>query len=394
MKLTTEDKHQCCLPIEMHLLFSLNLLLLPAVMGLVFSKGEYSTAWMGEPRMKCTCGTARNISDHIERITCLPVGDTWDCSSNDLPKKTVLGKCIVNCKTPGEMCILRYCLDFIEKFEPRESRFNEIFAELTNMTGLAKIKERVRQLANMLTIQKIRESHNLPTLIGNQHMIFAGNPGTGKTMVARLLASIYHELGFLTKGHLIETDRSKLVIGYVGQTANNTREIIESAVGGVLLIDEAYSLAFSDSDRDFGYEAIDTLVKYMEDLRDNLVVIATGYSDEMMSFLASNHGVRSRFSTIIDFPDYSDDELVEIFNKTANVFMYHPDPATIERLRLWCAAQERTKYFGNAREMRTLFEKTIRYHADRLMKQESFTQEDLTHITVQDLENAINDLIL
>ena len=374
------------------------------VSSLVFRKDEFSSTWMGEPRMKCIGGTARNVSGEIQSIECKKhisknATETWLCEALDgMPDDTSFGKCIVNCD--GNACILRYYLDFDEIEKSPSERLEELFAELNKLTGLTRIKTQVREIANLITMQKIRTEHNLPTLMGNQHLVFVGNPGTGKTMVARLLASIYHELGLLSKGHMIETDRSKLVIGYIGQTANNTRDIIEQAVGGVLLIDEAYALAPS-SERDFGHEAITTLVKYMEDYRDDLVVIMTGYTDEMMNFLDNNPGLRSRIGKIITFPDYEASELVEIFLSMGRVYHYECDDAATKKVEEWArtalkeaALHGRERYFGNAREVRNLFERAINCQATRLILQDTFSKEDLMRFTVADIEMAINNLYI
>jgi SpoVK/Ycf46/Vps4 family AAA+-type ATPase len=365
-------------------------------LGLVFRKDEYSSTWLGEVRMKCVGGSARNVSDTIESIECnnSTVNNitVWTCTAV-LPAKTSFGKCIVSCDVDGTSCILRYHLDFNGSVKIPSSRLDELFSELNKLTGLSRIKTQVRQIANLITMLKIRMEHGLPTLTGNQHLVFLGNPGTGKTMVARLLASIYHELGLLSKGHMIETDRSKLVVGYIGQTANNTRDIIESALGGVLLIDEAYALA-PNSERDFGHEAIFTLVKYMEDYRDDLVVIATGYTEEMMEFLAVNPGLRSRFGKIITFPDYSTGELVEIFQSMGRVYQYEASPEALKRVEEWADAQERTRYFGNAREVRSLFERAVNCQATRIIQQDSFTISDLFGLTVEDIQMAIDTVIV
>ncbi|MBQ4608822.1 MAG: AAA family ATPase, partial [Clostridia bacterium] len=203
------------------------------------------------------------------------------------------------------------------KKEEPEKTIEELMAELDSLIGLDGVKREVRSLINLIKVRKMREQHDLKVMDMSFHMVFTGNPGTGKTTVARLVAKIYKQLGFLSKGQLIETDRSGLVAGYVGQTAGKVTEVVSSALGGILFIDEAYALARKGMDNDFGREAIDTLVKLMEDNRDDLVVIVAGYTDEMHDFLTSNPGLISRFNKYIDFPDYTDDELMAILAMNA-----------------------------------------------------------------------------
>lgn len=376
--------------------------------GLVFKQNEYSASWMGAPKMKCIGGSARNVSDLVESIECNESkknNSAWNCkilSGKELPETVVLGKSVVNCdrksssKTRNSACILRYYLEYEgETLELRsQASLDELFEELNKLVGLAGIKEQFRQIADLLSVHRMRLERGLPILSTSQHLVFVGNPGTGKTMVARLVAAIYHELGFLSKGHMIETDRSKLVVGYIGHTANRTRATVEAAVGGVLLIDEAYSLSrYSESERDFGAEAIDTLVKTMEDYRDDLVIIATGYPEEMMEFLDFNPGLRSRFSKIITFPDYSDNELLEIYLSMCETYQYEMATCAVDRLREWAAYQKRGKYFGNAREVRNLFERTVTFQASRIMEEDSFTEEDLVKLTYEDVDKACNSTL-
>jgi SpoVK/Ycf46/Vps4 family AAA+-type ATPase len=239
-------------------------------------------------------------------------------------------------------------------------------------------------VANLLQIAKLRRERDLPVLDTSNHLVFTGNPGTGKTTVARLLAQIYRSLGVVSRGQLVETDRSKLVAGFVGQTAIRTRETIESAVGGLLLVDEAYALA-RGGEQDFGREAIDTLVKMMEDLRDDLAVVAAGYTDEMRTFIEANPGLRSRFTRTIEFPDYSDDELVRIFESLGRKNRYHPTPAAVDELRAILAAQARDRGFGNARFVRNLFERAVSRQASRLVAVTAPTEEQLVTLEADDL---------
>jgi Holliday junction resolvasome RuvABC ATP-dependent DNA helicase subunit len=267
---------------------------------------------------------------------------------------------------------------------PPEDTLDKLLDELDDLVGLDAVKASVRQLTNLLQVQQLRASYELPILDTSLHLVFSGNPGTGKTTVARLLARIYRALDVLSKGQLVEADRSQLVAGYVGQTALKTRAVVEQAIGGMLLIDEAYALA-RGGENDFGREAIDTLVKLMEDHRDDLAVVAAGYTDEMATFIASNPGLRSRFTRTIAFADYTDDELVEIFIRMGESSQYHPTDGAIARLRTILAATPRDKGFGNARFIRNLFEAAVSNQASRLVHVDEPDPEQLTTLVADDL---------
>ncbi|MEA3018591.1 MAG: hypothetical protein QOI47_115 [Actinomycetota bacterium] len=263
----------------------------------------------------------------------------------------------------------------------------ELFAELDALVGLAPVKAEVKLVANLLAVQKLRRDRKLPVAETSRHLVFTGNPGTGKTTVARLLAQIYRTLGVVSKGHLVETDRAGLVAGFVGQTALKVDAVVVSALGGVLLVDEAYSLA-RGNENDFGQEAIDALVKRMEDHRDDLVVIVAGYPAEMSMFIESNPGLRSRFPKSIHFPDYTSDELVAIFRSMCSANHYTADDAALAEVRGRLDAMERGKGFGNGRAVRNLFEATLGEQANRVVAIKDITDEQLCTLTADDVKAA------
>ncbi len=264
---------------------------------------------------------------------------------------------------------------------------DEVLAELDDLVGLEPVKEEVKLVTALLRVQKLRADAGLPTPDSSRHLVFTGNPGTGKTTVARLLAEIYRSLGVVERGHLVETDRSALVAGFVGQTAARVVEAFDRADEGLLLIDEAYALARGGA-QDFGREAIDTLVKLVEDRRDRVVVIAAGYPEEMHDFIESNPGLRSRFPKTILFPDYSTEELVAILGLLGERHGYTLDAGAIERARAFLDAQDRGKGFGNGRLARNLFETAIGRQAQRLVALETHSVEQLKTIEAEDVPTA------
>jgi len=267
----------------------------------------------------------------------------------------------------------------------------ELLAELDELVGLAAVKARVHMVADFLRVQQLRADRDLPTVETSHHLVFTGNPGTGKTTVARLLAQIYRTLGVVDRGHLVETDRAGLVAGYVGQTAPLVTARFDEADGGMLFIDEAYTLA-RGGENDFGREAIDQLVKLMEDRRDRVVLVVAGYPAEMENFLNANPGLRSRFPTVIDFPDYTTDELTRIVNSIGDKQRYELTADAETKLRGVLDAAPRGQGFGNARLARNLFEAAINRHAGRVMRlTEPPTEEDLTTLEPEDLPDTAEE---
>ncbi len=266
-----------------------------------------------------------------------------------------------------------------------DSHLDELLEELNSLVGLEDVKREIRSLINLIKVRKMREEFKLPQIEMSYHMVFTGNPGTGKTTVARIVGNIYKELGILSKGTVTETDRSGLVAGYVGQTALKVKEVVEKSLGGVLFIDEAYALVSSTSN-DFGGEALDTLVKLMEDHRNDLVVIVAGYTEEMKKFLKSNTGLVSRFNRFITFPDYSDDELCEIMKGMAqkNGFVIGEELLADLKSHLGGMSAAEKKEFGNARGIRNLFEAMIVNQANRVVADEICSMKELTEIRTED----------
>ena len=263
---------------------------------------------------------------------------------------------------------------------------HDYMAELNGLIGLGVVKKEVESLHNLIKIQAMRMQQGLPNTNMSYHMVFTGNPGTGKTTVARIVAGIYKELGILKKGHLVETDRSGLVAEYVGQTAPKTNAKIDEALDGVLFIDEAYTLVGGEND--FGAEAIATLLKRMEDNRDRLVVILAGYTNEIKGFIDSNPGLQSRFNRYIQFDDYTADDLLEILRLNLKKSRYKIKRDAFEWMHGYIRGKVMMKdsRFGNARFIRNAFEKIVQNQADRLAQQNTISNEELTIITIDDVK--------
>lgn len=276
--------------------------------------------------------------------------------------------------------------------QPATEQESHPINELNDLIGLANVKAEISSLSNLVKIQQVRKSRGMSVSNVSYHCVFTGNPGTGKTTVARIVAEIYKDLGVLKEGHLVETDRSGLVGEYVGQTAPKTNAIIDSALDGVLFIDEAYSLV-QGGQGDYGKEAISTLLKRMEDDRDRLVVILAGYSKEMGDFINSNSGLQSRFNRYINFPDYSSDELIQIFKFILKKNDCTITDSAIEKVKEYvCSALEhKDQNFGNARFIRNFFEKTLTEQANRLAAEPNITNEMLSTIEESDIIKAIGE---
>ena len=274
--------------------------------------------------------------------------------------------------------------------EPPES-IDSLKKELEGYVGLTVIKKEVQSLINLVTVQKLRKENDLPVEDLSLHMVFSGNPGTGKTMIARLMSRIYKSLGILSKGQLVEVDRGGLVAGYVGQTAIKTGEAIQKALGGVLFVDEAYALT-DHGENDYGQEAVDTLLKAMEDHRDDLVVIVAGYTELMEKFVHSNPGLESRFNRFMHFPDYTVDEMLAIFDMRCKKSGYTLSEDARGLLKgLLALLSLDVKGFGNARGVRNLFERAVSAQADRLAGLASVSRDELMLLTCADLRIAAGE---
>ena len=273
--------------------------------------------------------------------------------------------------------------------DPDTINLEKLMEELNSLTGMQSVKREVNNLVNLLKVCELRRKKGLKVPPTTNHLVFLGNPGTGKTTVARILSKIYHNLGILSKGHLVEVDRSGLVAGYMGQTGEKVMEVVEKAKGGVLFIDEAYALSSNKQDGDFGQEAIDILNKAMEDFRDDLIVIAAGYHDEMQSFLDANPGLRSRFNRTIEFPNYSADELIEIIINRAKRLDYTFDDEAISFItdKFKKTLISPPHNFGNARSVRNYLERAISNQANRLVTDMDINEDELMTIKLADVEN-------
>ncbi len=276
----------------------------------------------------------------------------------------------------------------IQEKDVEKKTVEEALEELNSLTGLDEVKKDVNSLVNLMRIQKIREEKGMKQPSVSKHLVFSGNPGTGKTTVARMLAGIYYSLGILSKGHLVEVDRSGLVSGYIGQTATKVMEVVESALGGILFIDEAYTLTANKGEGDFGQEAVDTLLKAMEDNRDNLIVIVAGYTDLMEDFLNSNPGLRSRFNKFMRFQDYTPEQLLDITKSIAAKQDYVlSEEAKDKTLKYFeQRAASKPENFANARDARNFLERAMANQAGRIVNMENIDKDVIMTIEACDIQ--------
>ena len=276
--------------------------------------------------------------------------------------------------------------------KPEKISLEEALAKLNDLVGLDKVKKTVKDWVDQITIYKMRKERGLPCFPLSYHMVFTGNPGTGKTTVARIMAQIYCAMGIVSDGHLVEVERSDLVAGYVGQTAPKTQDVIKKSIGGVLFIDEAYSISNGDA---FGEECIATLVKGMEDNYDNLAVIVAGYKDEMSNFIATNPGLKSRFTTQLDFEDYTPNELYKIFDGLCRKNSYVVEELAKMALVKYFdyAYANRKKDFGNGRDVRNLFQNIVTKQSTRLVSNSAYSDNDMALIKLEDLPDFVVDAL-
>ena len=333
-----------------------------------------------------------NMQDYIDKIFIDSVNMTFGNlaeKENSIAKPNSFTSVSPSVDTAKEENTVQIQETEVEK-EP-EKTLEELLEELNTLIGLEKVKEDVKSLINLVKIRKIRQERGMDSPDMSLHMVFSGNPGTGKTTIARLLAQIYKAMGLLSKGHLVEVDRSGLVGGYVGQTAIKVNEVCAKAKGGVLFIDEAYSLTVNRGATDYGFEAVDTLLKYMEDNRDDLIVIVAGYPAPMEEFLNSNPGLKSRFNKYLYFEDYTPDELIGILKLNAKkadlVLSEEAEKFAKEFFTKRC--ENRPANYANGRDVRNFFEKALINQANRLAALESINDEQLTTLETEDFNTIL-----
>ena len=289
--------------------------------------------------------------------------------------------------TKVEVSATKAAVNSSTESDQQEETLDQLMEELNSLVGLKSVKQDLTNLINLVKVRKLREERGMKQPDITLHLVFSGNPGTGKTTVARLLAKIYKALGVVSQGQLVEVDRSKLVAGYVGQTAAMTAEVVKSALGGILFIDEAYTLIKVGDEKDFGQEAVDTLLKLMEDNRDDLIVIVAGYTDKMEEFVNSNPGLKSRFNKYIFFSDYTGKELTDIFKSMCKKQEYVPDKEALEYVKEYLnkRAKAHEENFANAREVRNYIERCIERQASRIVDIDDISDEELRTLRIEDV---------
>ena len=323
------------------------------------------------------------FTDGIPKGRINPKSRNYRNKNNSSNVKTGVNNKVADSKSAGKAAMEAEGL----QAEPEET-LEQLMEELNSLIGLKSVKQDLMNLINLVKVRKLREERGMKQPDITLHLVFSGNPGTGKTTVARLLAKIYKVLGVVSEGQLIEVDRSNLVAGYIGQTATQTAEIVESAIGGILFIDEAYTLTKSGDEKDFGQEAVDTLLKLMEDNRDDLIVIVAGYTDKMEEFVNSNPGLKSRFNKYIFFNDYSGKELTSIYNFMAKNQEYMTDEESSKYVQEYLTkrAKAHEENFANAREVRNYLERCIERQASRIVDIENISDDDLKTLTIDDVK--------
>lgn len=327
----------------------------------------------------------KKATEALDELDQLTINSTWNNKTSATDSDSSAGSQADDNVQDAKEQASQEAAEAVADAEPEKSGMEQ----LDELIGLDNIKEDVKELVSFVKVQKLRKDKGNKTVPVSLHLVFNGNPGTGKTTIARILAKLYKEIGILSKGQLVEVDRSGLVAGFVGQTATKTQEKIQEAMGGILFIDEAYTLAKEGND--FGQEAIDTILKAMEDNRDDFIVIVAGYTEPMEKFISSNPGLKSRFNKYINFPDYSVEELIRIFDMNCSKYGYLlSDEARecIDRI-IGYKIEHKDDNFANAREIRNLFEGIITNQATRVAEIEEPTDEQLNTIEKADMEEFL-----